>query len=123
MVWQMAADLVVLIHLAFVMYAVLGGLLTLRWRWNLLLHPIAAAWAVMIEVMGWICPLTPLENHLRELGGAAGYAGGFVGQYLIPILYPVALTRELQLVLAASVVIVNLMVYAILWDRLSGPRD
>lgn len=108
----------VVVHLAFVLFVVLGGLLVLRWPRVAWVHLPAAAWGVAIELAGWICPLTPLEVRLRRLGGGAGYAGGFVETYLLPVLYPRGLTREVQVVLAALVVAVNLVVYtAALWRR------
>jgi hypothetical protein len=117
MLYARLADLVVLLHFGFVLFVVSGGLLTLRWRWVPWVHLPAALWGVAVEVGGWICPLTPLENHLRHLGGAAGYGGGFVERYLLPILYPAGLTHGVQLVLAAVVLIANACVYAWVWHR------
>jgi Protein of Unknown function (DUF2784) len=117
MAWRVLADLVVLLHLLFVAFAVMGGLLALRWRWMPALHLPALAWAAFVEFTGRICPLTPLENRLREASGAAGYTGGFVEHYLLPVLYPAALTRELQWTLGAGLVAFNLVVYALLWWR------
>jgi hypothetical protein len=111
-VWyRLAADVVVLLHLAFVLFVVVGGLLVFRWRWVALLHLPAAVWGALIEFAGWICPLTPLENRLRRLGGEQGYPGGFVEHYILPVLYPADLNRGLQLILGALVVAVNLAVY------------
>jgi hypothetical protein len=95
----------------FVLFVVLGGLLVLRWPRLAWLHLPAAVWGALIEFAGWICPLTPLENRLRRAGGTAGYAGGFVEHYLLPVLYPVGLTRGVQYVLGAGVVLVNAAVY------------
>jgi hypothetical protein len=106
------ADLVVLLHALFVVFAVFGALAALWWRWAPLLHLPAAAWGVAIELGGWICPLTPLENSLRRAAGEAGYTGGFVEHHLIPILYPAALTSRLQWMLAAGLVAANLLLYA-----------
>lgn len=126
------ADLTVGIHLAFVAFVVLGGLLVMRRRWVAALHLPAAGWGVWIELTGGICPLTPLENHLRARGGGAVYDESFVERYLLPVLYPDALTRELQFVLAALVIVVNAAVYtAVLAERRrttpprrsSGSRD
>jgi Protein of Unknown function (DUF2784) len=102
---------VVGVHLLFVVFVVGGGLLLLRWPALVWVHLPAAVWGVLIELFGWVCPLTPLENTLRERAGGAGYEGGFVEHYLLPVLYPGALTREVQLVLAGVVVAVNLAVY------------
>lgn len=99
-------------HLLFVVFVVGGGLLLLRWPALVWVHLPAAVWGVLIELFGWVCPLTPLENSLRRRAGAAGYEGGFVEHYLLPVLYPGALTREVQFALAAAVVGVNLAVYA-----------
>jgi hypothetical protein len=105
------AEVVVGFHLAFVLFVVLGGFLVLRWPRLAWLHLPAAAWGALIEFAGWVCPLTPLENHLRRAGGNAEYAGGFVEHYLLPVLYPAGLTRGTQYVLGASVVGVNAAVY------------
>jgi hypothetical protein len=109
---RLLADAVVLFHLAFVAFAVAGGLLVLRWRRVALLHLPALAWAAFVEFTGRICPLTPLENALREAGGQAGYQGGFVEHYLLPMLYPADLTRELQFLLGGGLLAFNLAVYA-----------
>jgi hypothetical protein len=116
--WYRAlADAVLLFHLAFVAFAVAGGLLAFRWRWMPFVHLPVLAWAALVEFTGWICPLTPLENRLRLAGGAAGYAGGFVEHYLLPLLYPAALTRELQWTLGAGLLLFNALVYVQLWRR------
>lgn len=115
--YRLAADAVVVAHGAFILFAVLGGLLALRRRWLALLHLPAVAWALFIEATGRICPLTPLEVSLRVAAGDAGYDGGFVEHYLIPIIYPAGLTRGVQFVLAAFVLAVNLAVYALVLRR------
>ncbi|MDQ8022873.1 MAG: DUF2784 domain-containing protein [Moraxellaceae bacterium] len=118
MIWRTLADAVLVLHLAFVLFALLGGLLALRWRWLAWLHLPALAWGMWIELSGGICPLTPVENALRQRGGEAGYAGGFIEHYLLPLLYPPGLTRETQWVLAAVLAAVNLAVYCrLLWRR------
>jgi len=109
---RLAADAVLLAHLAFVAFAVLGGLLVARRPRIAWLHLPAAAWAAWIEFSGAICPLTPLENDLRRLAGASGYGGGFVEHYLIPIVYPAGLTPQAQRWLGAIVVAINLAIYA-----------
>ena len=96
-----------------ILTAVAGGLLALRWRWVPWLHLPALGWGATVEFTGWICPLTPLENWLRAAGGEAGYAGGFIEHYLLPLLYPAALTRDTQLVLGAGLVGFNLLVYSL----------
>ena len=115
--YRFAADLVVLVHLAFVAFVVFGGLLALRWRWIPWVHVPVALYGALIELVGWICPLTPLENRLHRAAGEAGYAGGFVEHYLLPVLYPAALTPTVQVVLGLLVVAVNLAVYALVWRR------
>jgi hypothetical protein len=111
LLYRLAADLVALTHFTFVLFVVLGGLLVLRWHRLAWWHLPAALWGAMIELGGWICPLTPLENWLRRGAGEAGYAGGFIQHYLMPVLYPAGLTRPVQLVLGAAVVVLNLAIY------------
>ena len=117
MIYRVLADLVVVTHLAFVAFVILGGLMALRWPRVAWIHLPAAGWGALVELAGWICPLTPLENHLRRLGGQTGYGGGFVEHYLIPVLYPVGLTREIQVGLGIFVIALNLAVYGIVWRR------
>jgi len=113
----LAADGLVLLHLGFILFVVLGGLLVLRWPRLAWLHVPCALWGVLIEVFGWICPLTPLENRLRALGGGSGYSGGFVDHYVTPLVYPPGLTRGLQMVLAGAIVAVNIVVYGLVVVR------
>lgn len=115
MLYRLAADLVVLLHLSFVLFVLLGGLFVLKWPRVMWLHLPAAAWGAFIEFSGWICPLTPLENWLRQQGGKAGYPGDFLSQYLADILYPEALTPQIQIILGAIVVAVNLGIYGWWW--------
>jgi hypothetical protein len=106
------ADLIVALHFAFVLFVGLGGLLVLRWRRVAWLHVPAAVWGVWIEFSGRICPLTPLENQYRRLGGEAGYSGGFVDHYILPVLYPHGLTRTTQVLLGIAVAAFNVWLYA-----------
>jgi hypothetical protein len=115
--YRLLADAVVVVHFGFVLFVVFGGLLALRWPRVLWLHAPAAVWGALIEFAGWICPLTPLENELRRRGGEAGYAGGFIEHYVLPVLYPAELTRATQLVLGALVIAINAAVYAIVIGR------
>jgi len=122
MAYRILADLVVGLHAAFVVFVVVGGLLALRWPRVAMLHLPAAVWGALIEFRGWICPLTPLEKSLRAAAGQAGYEGGFIEHYLLPVLYPSGLTRGVQLVLGTAVVAINLAVYGYLMlRRRSGP--
>jgi hypothetical protein len=113
MACRVLADVVVLLHLLFILFMLLGGLAALRWRWFPWIHLPAALWGVYLEISGRVCPLTPLEIWLRQKGGSSGYEGGFVEHYLLPIIYPAALTREVQLLLGIGLLGVNIVVYAI----------
>jgi hypothetical protein len=106
------ADTLVMIHLLFVAFVIGGGFLVPRWPKLIWLHLPAAAWGAFIEFSSGICPLTPLENHLRALSGESRYSGSFVEHYLLPILYPENLTQPLQQVLGFVVVVANLAAYA-----------
>jgi hypothetical protein len=110
--YQLLADLIVLIHLLFVVFAVAGGLLIIKLRRLVWLHLIAVAWAATVEFSGWICPLTPLEIWLREKAGEGAYRSDFIAHYLVPLLYPAALTRQLQIALGLIVILVNLAIYS-----------
>ena len=114
---RLAADAVALLHGAFVLFVVFGGLLVWRWPRLAWLHLPAVAWGALIEFTGWMCPLTPWENALRQAVGQAGYTGGFVDHYLWPLLYPAGLTREMQWALGAGVLVVNGAVYGLLLGR------
>lgn len=118
MIYRALADLVLVVHLSFVLFVVLGGLLVLKWPRLAWLHVPAAIWGVLIEYSGWICPLTPLENSFRVRGGEAGYSGGFIEHYIQPVLYPAGLTRSTQVVLGSVVLILNLTAYGIMVSRM-----
>ena len=118
MIHRVLADFVVVFHLAFIVFVVAGGLLALRWRWVPLVHVPAALWGVYIELSGGICPLTPLENALRRAAGSSGYSGSFVEHYIVPVIYPASLSSSVQLALAGSLVLANLVIYSVvLWYR------
>ena len=108
---RVAADVIVVLHVAFVVFVMLGGLLSLRWRRLMWLHVPAAVWGITIEYGGWVCPLTPLENYLRERGGAAMYRGDFIEHYIVPLLYPARLTHQAQILLGSLALAVNVFVY------------
>lgn len=122
MAWRLLADLLVTLHLAFAAFVVFGGFLAWKWRWAVLAHLPALVWGFWIETSGRICPLTPLENHLRHLAGEAGYQGGFLEHYVVPILYPPGLTRPDQSVLAALLLAINLLAYGTLLRPHRHPR-
>ena len=123
MIYRALADLVLVGHLTFVLFVVLGGLLVLRWPRLAWLHVPAAIWGVLIEYTGWICPLTPLENSFRARGGEAGYSGGFIQHYIQPLLYPAGLTRGTQIVLGSLVLLLNLSAYGVLLTRVKRTRS
>jgi hypothetical protein len=117
MVFWLLADLTVVFHAAFVVFVVVGGVLVVRWPRVAWAHLPAAAWGAWVEFAGWVCPLTPLENWLRTRGGGAAYTSSFIEQYLVPLLYPSSLSRELQYSLGALVLLVNAVVYAFVLRR------
>ena len=112
MLERLLADFVLLLHLAFIVFILLGGLAVAKSPRLLWLHLPAAIWGALIELMGWVCPLTPLENWLRRRAGEQGYTETFVEHYILPLVYPAGLTRNIQLVLAIIVVVVNVLVYS-----------
>lgn len=115
MVALILANAVLVLHLVFVLFVLFGGLLALKWRSTIWVHLPAAAWGMFVEFSGWICPLTLLEIWLREQGGASGYTGDFLSHYLMALLYPEALTPQIQLILGLVVVAVNVTIYGWLW--------
>lgn len=117
MVYRLLADLVLLVHLGFVAFVVLGGLLVLRWPRLMWLHVPAVLWGVAIEFIGFICPLTPLEQSLREQGGEASYEGDFIAHYITALLYPHGLTRGIQMVLGVLALVPNVAIYGYLLVR------
>ena len=117
MSYSILAGAIVTLHLAFILFVVFGGILALRnaaWAWA---HVPAVIWVAYIEFSGTICPLTPLENVLRTRAGQAGYSGGFIEHYLLPIVYPIGLTPSIQVVLGFAMVILNVIVYGFIWRR------
>jgi len=117
--YGLLADLVLVAHLAFVGFVVFGGFLVLRWRRLAWIHVPVALWGAAIVVTGFTCPLTPLENRLQQLGGRAGYQGGFIEHYITAVIYPAGLTRQTQIVLGTAVLALNLIVY---WRVLARSR-
>jgi hypothetical protein len=112
MLSRLAADLFVVVHLLFIFFVVLGGFLAWRWRWLPWIHVPAALWGMLIELANWGCPLTPLEDSLRRQAGQAGFEGGFIEHYLLPIVYPGPLTRTVQVALGVLVLLLNAVAYA-----------
>jgi hypothetical protein len=122
--WYRAlADLILVVHFAFVLFVIFGGLLALRWARVAWVHLPIAAYGVAVEVIGFVCPLTPLEVAFRHRGGEAGFAGGFIDHYVTAAMYPAGLTRQAQFVLAAVLVVLNVVVYTIWWTRRSRLRQ
>jgi hypothetical protein len=115
--YHLLADAVLLLHLGFILFVVSGALLVARWRRLLPVHLAAAAWGFLVEASGAVCPLTWVELGFRRLAGEAGYEGGFIDHYLLPLIYPAGLTRELQIGLGIAVLAVNALMYAWLWRR------
>jgi hypothetical protein len=116
--YRLLANTVVAVHGLFILFVVLGGFLAWRWRWVAAVHLPCAVWGVLIEYRHWVCPLTPLENHLRAKAGEQGYHGGFIEHYVLPAIYPSGLTPQLQWVLGTAALAVNLLAYGVLLRRL-----
>jgi Protein of Unknown function (DUF2784) len=120
--YRLLANVVVALHGLFIAFVLLGAFLVWRWRWVAAVHLPCAAWGVLIEYRHWVCPLTPLETHLRARAGEQGYHGGFIEHYIMPVVYPGGLTPQVQVVLGTIVLVVNLCVYGFLIRQsLRGP--
>jgi len=111
--YNILADVIVGTHFLFIVFVVCGGLLVIRWPKIALIHLPAAVWGAAVEIFGWICPLTPLENHFRDLAGETSYSGDFITRYLLPVIYPDNLTTSIQYLLGGLVIVVNVIVYVI----------
>ena len=123
MLSRIIADLLVMLHFGFIVFVVLGGLLLLRYRWLVVVHMPAVLWGVLLEFRGWYCPLTDWENDFRRAANQAGYSGGFVEHYIIPLIYPAGLTTNIQIMLGALVVLANLLIYAYVIKSFIGRRE
>ena len=118
MPYALLASLVLLLHLAFILFVALGGLAVLRWPRLIWLHLPCVAWGVAVELAGWYCPLTPLENHFLRLAGQQGYEGDFLQHYLLATIYPEGLTRGAQTVIGLTALLINALIYGWwLWSR------
>ena len=117
MIYLVMADVVLILHFTFILFVILGAVLVLRWKRLAWIHIPCAVWGAWIEFQGSICPLTPLENRLRRLGGEAGYSGGFIEHYVVPLIYPSGLTRRTQIQLGLVVVAINIAVYGLIYWR------
>ncbi len=123
MLYQLAADFIVLIHFAFIVFVLTGGLLVFKWRWVIWLHIPAAIWGALIAIVGWICPLTPIENSLRQASAGEEYASGFLDRYLAPLIYPAGFTDEIATVAGIVVIVINVLVYSIFLIRRTRDFD
>ena len=115
--YRILADSVLLIHLAFILFVLFGGIIGFWWRKIVVLHLPAVFWGAFVEFSGWICPLTPLENRFRIKAGEFGYSGGFVENYIIPIIYIEGLTAEIQIIFGTLVLVLNLLIYGWIIQR------
>ena len=111
MFYRVLADITVIIHFLFILFVITGALLALRWKKIILLHIPAVIWGAVVEYTGWICPLTPWENRFRTLAGEAVYRGDFIGNYILPVIYPGDLTRDMQIILGTIVILINVILY------------
>ncbi len=111
MLQSATANFLTIVHLMFVLFVILGGLLLFWWPRTAFIHLPSLAWGVIIELNNWICPLTPLEQGLRRAAGEEGYSGGFIDHYIIPLIYPDGLTPEIQQMLGFSVLLLNVIIY------------
>ena len=118
------AGAVIITHFLFIAFVAAGGLLVWRWPRLAWIHLPAVVWGIVVELTGWICPLTPLENHLRRLSHGRSYSGGFIEQYFIPVIYPANLTASTQYILGGLVIAINLVIYTIIIRKqLLLPKD
>lgn len=122
MLYRVLTDVVVVVHIIFILFAVTGGLLILRSKRFAWLHLPAVIWAVLVEMNGWMCPLTPLENYFREKSGVMGYKTGFIEHYFMPLLYPGTITRRAQIILGILVLAINVGIYGWVLSRIFHER-
>ncbi|MBL6986702.1 MAG: DUF2784 domain-containing protein [Methylobacter sp.] len=122
MIYRFLADFVLILHFLFIGFVVFGGLLVLRYFWIALIHLPAVFWGVFIELTGGLCPLTVMEVEFRRMAGDSGYSVSFIEHYLLPIIYPIGLTRDIQFWLAGSVMLINIAIYGVIVYRLMSRR-
>lgn len=115
--YNVAADFIVLLHFSFIVFVLIGGLLVFKWRWLIWVHLPAAIWGALIVIVGWICPLTPIENMLRQAGGSEVYLTGFIQHYIEPVIYPSDLKPEIFIAMGIFVIVVNVIVYTIIFIK------
>ena len=118
MIYHVTANLLVMIHLVFIVFVIAGAFIVLKWPWVILLHIPAVIWGAIVELKGWICVLTPWENNLRHLAGHEGYSGGFIEHYIVSLIYPAELTHDAQIVMGLIVITINLCIYSFIAYRL-----
>jgi len=124
MLYGIAADLLIIFHFSFIIFVMTGAFLALKWSRIIYLHLPCALWGAIVELNGWFCPLTPYENTFRQLGMEAGYTGNFVEAFIVPLVYPPDLTRDVQILMGLSVIIVNLAVYGwIIYKQLGKQKS
>lgn len=123
MLYRASADAVVIAHLLFILFVVLGGFLVLRNRRWIFLHLPAAAWGTFVELQGWVCPLTPLETWLRNKGSQSPYDTSFIEHYLIPVIYPPGLTHDVQILLGSAVILINMAIYYRVYRTMKRARE
>lgn len=117
LMYTVLADLLVLLHFTFIVFVVAGGLLVYKWPVLAWFHLPAAAWGAVVEFQGWICPLTPLEIRLRDIAGERSYSGDFIDNYVLALMYPGGLTAEIQILLGCLVILLNMLIYTLIWQR------
>lgn len=118
MIYRLLADSVLIVHLLFIGFVVFGGLFALRFPWFAFVHIPAAVWGAYIELTAGLCPLTEIEVGLRRMAGDAGYSGSFIEHYLLPVIYPAGLTKDIQFGLGSFVILINITVYGMIFYRL-----
>jgi len=123
MLYRLSADLILIVHLAFIIFVMLGGFLVLRRPRLMWLHLPAVVWGVLSEFFGMLCPLTPLETTLRELGGGSGYGGDFIAHHITAVIYPSGLTREIQIALGFGALLLNMAIYGYVLSRRGQSRS